>query len=107
MSEKALSQYERRFDSSCPAWENNKEYNIIYLRLQEGYFNDLLHHRGYLFLRDVYEGLCMPISKESCLAGWICNKDEYNFVEFYIQETDGPDIILDFNNVDENIIDKL
>ena len=107
MSEKTLSQYERRFDSSCPAWENNKEYNIIYLRLQEGYFNDLLHHRGYLFLRDVYEGLCMPISKESCLAGWISNKDEYNFVEFYIQETDGPDIILDFNNVDENIIDKL
>ena len=109
MSQKALSKYAKKFDDSCFGWTKDKEHNLRFLKLQKNYFNDLLRKRGYLFLRDVFEGLGMTITKESCIIGWIFEENNIigdNFVEFYIQESDNSSFFVDFN-VDGNIIDRL
>ena len=110
MSENPLSQYRVLFDDRSYAWTKDKNYNLIFLKRQESFFNELLRKRGYLFLRDVYEGLGIPITKESCLIGWIYdeknNKIGDNFVAFDIRDTNSSNYIIDFN-VDGEIIDRL
>ena len=111
MSEKlSLSQYRIVFDNSSYGWTNSKKDNLIFLKHQQSWFNELLRKRGYLFLRDVYEGLGLPITKESCLVGWIYDEKNNtigdNFVDFDIHETHSSNYIIDFN-VDGEIIDRL
>lgn len=110
MAEKSLSQYSVIFDDCSHAWTKDKKYNLMFLKHQESFFNELLRKRGYLFLRDVYEGLGIPITKESCLVGWIYdeknNKIGDNFVAFDIRKTNSSNYIVDFN-VDGNIIERL
>ena len=110
MSEKPLSQYRIIFDERSYGWSNLQKINLIFLKRQESFFNELLRKRGYLFLRDVYEGLGLPITKESCIVGWIYdeknNKIGDNFVTFDIRETNSSNYVVDFN-VDGEIIDRL
>ena len=110
MSEKSLSQYSIIFDDCSYAWTKDKKYNLIFLKRQESLFNDLLRSRGYLFLRDVYKELGIPITKESCIVGWIYDEKNNiigdNFVAFDIHETNSSNYIVDFN-VDGEIIDRL
>lgn len=60
------------------------------------------------FLRDVYENLGIPITKESCLVGWIYDEKNTigdNYVVFDICETNSSNYIVDFN-VDGLIINR-
>lgn len=110
MSEKSLSQYRVLFDERSYGWSCLQKNNLIFLKHQERWLNELLRKRGYLFLRDVYEELGLPITKESCVVGWIYdeknNKIGDNFVKFDIRETHSSNYIVDFN-VDGEIIDRL
>ena len=96
-----MSQYKIIFDKRSYGWSNVKNYNLIFLKHQESFFNELLRKKGYLFLKDVYEGLGIPITKESCIVGWIYdeknNKFGDNFVSFDIRETNSSNYIVDFN----------
>ena len=52
----------------------------------------------------------IPITKESCIVGWIFeepNEIGDNFVQFIYDETDESACILIDFNVDGNIIDRL
>ena len=62
---------------------------------------------GYVFLRDVYENLGTPITRDSCIAGWKRdNESDDVFVKITIQEVGySSNLALDFN-VEENILDK-
>ena len=110
MLDEDKSQYSAIFDSSCIGWTNDRKINFIFLKYQEAYFNDILRKRKYLFLRDVYEGLGIPITKISCKTGWIYkenNKIGDNFVKFlYDEENESNSILIDFN-VDGYIIDRI
>lgn len=110
MSEKTLSQYKIIFDERSYGWSNVKKYNLMFLKHQESFFNELLRKKGYLFLRDIYEGLGIPITKESCIVGWIYDEKNNiigdNFVSFDIRETNSSNYIVDFN-VDGEIISRL
>ena len=107
---KTLSKYATIFDNCCTGWSKNKDHNLMFLKIQENYANELLKSRGWLFLRDVYQMLGIPITKESCIVGYIYdeknNKIGDNFVKFDIHETNSSNYIVDFN-VDGNIIDRL
>lgn len=98
-----------------PNWENDNEYNLMFLKAQERYANDLLKAKGILFLNDVYEMLGLPVSKAGQIVGWVYNKDVADgdgFVSFglyndnlsYSDFVNGYDhaILLDFN-VDGNV----
>lgn len=96
-------------------WENDNEYNLMFLKAQERYANDLLKAKGMLFLNDVYEMLGLPITKAGQIVGWVYDKtkaDGDGFVSFgmyndnlsYSDFVNGYDnaILLDFN-VDGNV----
>ena len=113
----ADSGYARFFDETCKGHEKDTQYNLLMLRGQQQYANDLLHARGYVFLNDVYDMLGIDRTKEGQIVGWVYNKNNEvgdNFVDFGILETnreteDGsyePAILLDFN-VDGNILDLI
>lgn len=129
----APSDYARFFDSSCSGWEKTPEYNLMFLKQQQQYFNDLLVARGYVFLNEVYKALGIPDSKEGQIVGWTYNPDNLegdNYIDFglydvniegyrndYVNESISeeriefvngcrPSILLDFN-VDGNIWEKM
>lgn len=102
-------------------WQRNNEYNIMFLKNQERYANDILRTRGRLFLNEVYRMLGIPESQAGQIVGWVYDKDEAahrgdNYVDFglhkdqlsysdFIYGNDGG-ILLDFN-VDGNIWENM
>ena len=102
------SVYARFFDEYNPNWEKIPEYNFIFLKHQQNYFNDLLVSRGHVFLNEVYDALGIPHSSAGSIVGWVYNGKGDDFIDFGIfngdrevvrcfvngQETS---ILLDFN----------
>ena len=46
-----------------PHWESNNEYNLMFIKAQERYANDLLKAKKRVFLNEVYEMLGLPRTK--------------------------------------------
>lgn len=112
-----VSCYARYFNEKCPAWTNNSEMNIHFLRTKEQYATDLLKSRGYLFLNEVYDMLGIPRSKAGQVVGWMYDETNPfgdNCVDFDIYSQQNTEFIngyknsalLDFN-VDGIILDKI
>lgn len=103
------SKYARIYDSSCKNWDKNREFNLVYLRSTQTYFNDMLKSMGYVFLRDIYEYLGFPVTQTSLFVGWyydLTNAFGDNYIDFSIHEKeDGSGIELDFN-VDGDITNR-
>jgi len=113
------SPYSKFFDATSKCWEKDPETNLMFLRAQEQYANDLLVSRGYLFLNEVYNSLDIPITTAGQSVGWIYDYDNPigdNYVDFGIYDFYTPNkrfvngyepvILLDFN-VDGNILDYI
>lgn len=114
------SDYARFFDDGCKGWEKDSEYNLMFLRAQQQYANDLLRSRGHLFLNEVYDMLGIPRTKAGQVVGWVYNKDNPvgdNYVDFGLYDINREvvrnfvngyerTILLDFN-VDGNIWDLI
>ena len=110
------SEYAKFFDDGCKGWEKDAEMNLVFLRAQQQYANDLLRARGHLFLNEVYDILGIPRTKAGQVVGWIYDLDNPigdNYVDFGIYDlhrqkardfVNGYErtILLDFN-VDGNI----
>ena len=112
-----VSIYARFFDDSCIHWDKDRSVNLMFLKNQQNYANDLLKAKGYLFLNDVYDMLGIPRTKEGQVVGWIYdvhNPIGDNFVDFDIYNDHNSEFIngyennllLDFN-VDGCILDKI
>lgn len=102
-----LSKYVRYFAPNCPNWSNNRDYNMLYLKNQQTYANNLLRSRGHLFLNEVYDMLGLPRTKDGCVVGWVLG----SYVDFGLDNERNKDPeqrypILDFN-VDGWILDKI
>jgi len=112
-----FSSYARFFEESNTNWSKTPEYNMIFLKCQQSYANDLLVARGHVFLNEVYDLLGVPRSQAGAVVGWILGDDNDNYVDFglYNMEYEGArnfingyerSILLDFN-VDGVIHDKI
>ena len=97
--------------------EKDSEYNLMFLRRQQDYANEVLKCKGYLFLNDVYAMLGIPKTKAGQVVGWKWNSDGDNYVDFGIYDVTDErkrafvngyerNILLDFN-VDGNILGDL
>ena len=120
MDPNTYSDYARFFDESCAAWQNDPEYNLMFLKSQQQYANDLLKSRGRLFLNEVYRMLGIDDSKAGQVVGWVYDPDcpvGDNYVDFGLYDMDKErvrafvngyesNILLDFN-VDGNIWDLM
>lgn len=114
------SDYARFFDESCSGWEKDPELNLVFLKQQQNYANDLLRAKGHLFLNEVYDLLGIPRSKAGQVVGWIYDEEDPvgdNFVDFGIYDlyderkrafVNGFErtILLDFN-VDGDILNMI
>ena len=114
------SDYARFFDASCNEFKKDPEFNLMYLRRQQDYANEMLKSRGHLFLNEVYDLLDIPRTKAGQIVGWVYdpknNKNGDNYVDFGIYKDCEPhrrfvngleyNILLDFN-VDGPIYDLI
>lgn len=110
------SDYARFFDEYCTGWSKVPEYNLVFLKQQQNYANDILKTRGHLFLNEVYDMLGIARTQAGQIVGWVYDIDHPvgdNFVDFGIYDlyderkrdfVNGRErsILLDFN-VDGNI----
>ena len=108
-----VSIYAKFFDETSTQWTKTPEYNLIFLKGQQQYLNDVLHSRGHVFLNEVYDVLGLDRSKAGAVVGWVLgegddyidfnlyNKDNANFVN-----GDEGSVLLDFN-VDGVIYDLI
>lgn len=110
------SVYAKFFDEMSRFYENDPNYNYVFLKAQQKYFNDILDARGHVFLNEVYDALDIPRTPAGAVVGWVKglgddyidfgfgdfrNKRLRDFVNGY-----EPAILLDFN-VDGIIYDKI
>lgn len=99
-------------DSSYKWWQDNMDYNIMFLKSEQQYATDKLRATNHIFLNDIFERIEVPKRPEGQIAGWVwAPKDNEvmgdGFVDFKINPTyrENPDypngvepiITLDFN----------
>lgn len=99
-----ISQYARFFDAASKEWQGIPEYDLMFLKSQQNYMNDLLHARGHVFLNEVYDALGLERSRAGAVVGWIMTKDGDNFVDFGIFDGDRPRTRAFVNGTEENIL---
>lgn len=111
INERNGSIYARRFDCKSALWNEEPEFRRIFIRGTQNHFNEVLRARGYVFLRDVYEKLGIPIDYASIVCGWVYdysgkkNPNGDNFISIEFKEIEGENaFMLDFN-VDGEILD--
>ena len=106
-----ISEYARFFDAASSNFAKDPEYNMMYLRRQQDYANEMLKSRGHLFLNEVYDLLDIPRSKAGQVVGWVYDKNGNtkgdNYVDFGLYRNDQGtrrfvngleyNILLDFN----------
>lgn|SRR5690606_4665600 len=112
------SMYARCFaKESSTEWEPEATYNLMFLRSQQAYFNNILHHRGYVYLNEVYKALGFEPSRAGQVVGWKLGANQDNHIDFGIYDADSQEkrmfvngdeksIWLDFN-VSGTILDVL
>lgn len=102
----SYSKYARWFDNTNPYCGTNSELNLWFLLSQQRLANDLLKHRGHLFLNEVYDMLGFDRTQTGAVVGWIYNsKIGDNYVDFGIYNLGDrskinkskTSILLDFN----------
>lgn len=111
-----LSEYARIFGDDNRNCARNPELNLMFLRQQQNYANDMLHARGHIFLNEVYDMLGFERTEAGNIVGWVDATfgDGDGFVDFGIYDpnthnshaVNGKDhqFLLDFN-VDGVILD--
>jgi hypothetical protein len=114
------SDYARFFDDGCKGWTKDPEFNLMFLKDQQRYANDLLKTKGHVFLNEVYDLLGIPRTKAGQVVGWLYDEKHPigdNFIDFGIYDVHSAakrdfvngferTILLDFN-VDGNILDLI
>lgn len=65
-----ISPYARYFDQYSNQWKKDMNFNLMYLRMQERWCNQMLHLKGYFFLNELYEKLGFPPTPEGQVVGW-------------------------------------
>ena len=105
------SEFAKFFDESCPDWQKDANYNLMFLRRQQDYANEKLKARGHLFLNEVYDMLGIQRTPEGQSVGWIYDEKNPvgdNYVDFGIYDVTDErkrafvngyerSILLDFN----------
>ena len=106
--EMALSQYARTFKDGNIYWRSDQEANLMFIKYQEQYLNELLVRKKVVFLNEVYEMFGFPRTIIGQIVGWYYNDknpigDNRIIIDAAVCE--GP-ILLDFN-VDGEVIQYL
>lgn len=88
-----VSDYAKWFDESSTQYiGRNPQANLMFLKAQQNYWNDMLISRGHVFLNEVYESLGLPHTPAGAMVGWVYSpsEDDSNdqFIDFGIYNGD-------------------
>lgn len=117
---KAISDYAFFFCEGCLGWSKDPEFNLMFLKRQQDWANDVLKSRGHLFLNEVLDELGVQRTKAGNVVGWIYDEKNPvgdNYVDFGIYDMDDErkrafvngwerSILID-PNVDGNILELI
>lgn len=103
-----VSPYARFFDELSSSFTKSAEQNLLFLRCQQDYFNNMLRARGHVFLNEVYDALGLERSGAGAVVGWILNEAGDNYIDFGLYNEQSPQVrafvngheravLLDFN----------
>lgn len=91
----------RWFDSSCPNWDKNPSFSMMFLRGVQNSMNDILHTRGHVFLNEVYDALGFDHTPQGAVLGWIEGKGD-DYIDFGLYRN--SEEVRRFVNGQENVI---
>lgn len=100
-----------------PNWDENPEFNLMFLRGVQTEANFKLHSRGYIFLNEVYDMLGFEHTQVGQVVGWFDDENGDQYVDFGLYSLNNRDnrrfingeensVLLDFN-CDGIIWDKI
>ena len=76
------------FDKNSPMWTEDAGYNIQYLLNIEKYINEIIRHRGYIYLNQIYAMLGVEWNPEDINRCVKCDSvDRLAFVTFELFKT--------------------
>lgn len=116
------SVYARFFDAGNKGWEDDPEYNLMYIKQVQTYLNEKLRANGHVFLNEAYDEFGIPRTRAGAVVGWIYDPKNPkhngdNYIDFGVYDIHNENkrrfvngyekvIVLDFN-VDGVIYDKI
>lgn len=93
------SMYAKFFDESCLQWTRDAQYNYMFLKATQKYYNQMLIARGHVFLNEVYEALGLPHTAAGSVVGWVAGKNGGdNYIDFGIFDRQGNPQVRKFVN---------
>jgi len=92
------SPYAHMFGPALSTWNPTPEYNVVFLKAQETYWNDYLQTHGYVLLNDVLENLGFDKTSTGAVCGWVYGSDlpGDNYVDFGCWKDENMDKFHDF-----------
>ena len=97
------SEYARIFDEENPNWDPNPTFNLMFLRAQQEYANNLFKSRGHLFLNEVYDLLDFPRTPVGAVAGWVKGEGD-DYIDFGLYDETNKDVIRFINGKSANVL---
>ena len=88
---------------SSQEWTNNPQTNFFVLKAKQSYANDLLSHRGHVFLNEVYDLLGLKRTPEGSVLGWRLGGEGKNYIDFGIFN-EASESVMSFRTGNENSI---
>lgn len=91
-----------KFDKTHPAWNDDPEYRLMFIRQQQNYFKDLLKMRGYVTLMEVFAAFTIPFDIDSYLnrplrdVVWLRDRGDVIVIQIWAEQDDGS-ILLRIN----------
>lgn len=109
--------YSQFFDETNRNWTHSPQANLVFIRCQQDFANDMLRAKGYVMLNDVYDMLGIPRTTAGAVVGWVYRGGGDDFIDFGIfnGESDATrafvngyerNVLLDFN-VDGEVYQEL
>jgi hypothetical protein len=98
------SVYAKFYDESCKQWSPNAEYNLMFLKAQQTYFNNMLIAKGHVFLNEVYDALGIDRTQAGSQVGWVMNAGGDNHIDFGIFDGNNPRARAFVNGYERNIL---
>lgn len=100
-----------------PNWDENPQFNLMFLKAIQAEVNDKLHARGYVFLNEVYDMLGFEHTQLGQVVGWFDDEAGDGYVDFGLYSLNNREnrrfingeeneVLLDFN-CDGIIWDKI
>lgn len=92
---KDASMYAKIFGPGNQNFQDRPEYNLIFLRAQQNYWNDRLKAKGHVILNEVYSSLGLEHTSEGCVVGWVFGNGD-NYIDFGFDDPNNAESFYDF-----------